>query len=63
MIKMKIVQNNTRDFSIYDLPNYADLHGIHSLDLCLEVIKQRFPDKFVFYFKIPFTFKWLVILI
>lgn len=60
---IKIVQNNTRDFSIYNIPNYADLHGIRTLELCLEVLKQRFPDKFVFYFKIPFVFKWLVFLI
>lgn len=60
---IKIVQNNTRDFSIYDIPNYADLHGIHNLNLCLEIIKQRFPNRYMLYFKIPFVLKWLVFII
>ena len=60
---IKIVQNNTIDFSIYDIPNYADLHGIHTLYLCLEIIEQRFPNRYMFYFKIPFVLKWLVFII
>ena len=62
-IMIKIVQNNTIDFSIYDIPNYADLHGIHTLNLCLEIIEQRFPNRYMFYFKIPFVLKWLVFII
>ena len=49
--------------SIYNIPYYADLHGIHTLDLCLEIIEQRFPNKYMFYFKIPFVLKWLVFII
>lgn len=60
---IKIVQNNTRNFSIYNIPYYADLHGIHTLYLCLEIIEQRFPNRHMFYFKIPFVLKWLVFII
>lgn len=60
---VKIIQYNTIDFSIYNLPYYSDLHGIHTYSCCMEIIKARFPKNIVFSIKIPFMLKWLVFVI
>lgn len=60
---IKIVQYNTIDFSIYNLPYYADLHGLHDYHYCLEVIKIRFPGKIIIPIKVPFVSKWFVFVI